>query len=199
MAEAARRVATLAMSERTMKRAISFLEGIMAVPVHFDSAADTIVPRRVIAIRRDRHEQIWTCALRGQLVFNKEFAGHMHNTGTAQSETCNLNAMTGMAMPIQSSAHSTIGSPAPSSTTPRARKPRSHLLTTGSKAMKLSTGGVASISNVAIRSAEPFAAAGVLGAAAPATATRTRSARTEVRNRFTVVDDAAFGRSWRDR
>src|SRR2546422_8339264 len=52
-------------------------------------------------------------------------------------------------MPIQSTAHKTIGAPAPSNTTPRALRPRSHLLVTGSYAIMLPMGGVASVSKTA--------------------------------------------------
>src|SRR5437879_1125783 len=46
-------------------------------------------------------------------------------------------------MPIQSTAHSTIGWPAPNNTMPRALRLRSHLFVTGSYAIMLPIGGVA--------------------------------------------------------
>src|ERR1051325_4123395 len=59
-------------------------------------------------------------------------------------------------MPIQSTAHNTIGLSAPTNTIPRARKPRSQLLVTGSYASHDPIGGVTSISNVATRKADEF-------------------------------------------
>ena len=67
-------------------------------------------------------------------------------------------------MPIQSKAHNTIGWPAPSRTIPRARSVRSHLFVTGSYAIMLPIGGVASMSKVA--SDKPTGAGLVSGAGA---------------------------------
>src|SRR5437762_1287471 len=54
-------------------------------------------------------------------------------------------------MPIQSTAHRTIGRPAPAITMPRQRSVNSSSLLTGSYAIAEPKGGVASTSNVATR------------------------------------------------